>query len=110
MDAKEALKIVEKNIHLYSKQEISPLLELLDRKGIDLGKNIVVCVACLELLESNFGHDFKTCNCPNKTFVDGGREPGNGRMGGRNMSLVRHFSSTTTALKYVEYLKESRKL
>lgn len=32
----------------------------------------VQCLECMEILESEYTHDFQQCSCPNQTFVDGG--------------------------------------
>jgi hypothetical protein len=37
----------------------------------DMGSS-VQCLQCNEVLISRTRHDFVSCKCPNKTFVDGG--------------------------------------
>lgn len=44
------------------------------------------CRQCGTVLQSLYGHDYKTCRCGNETMVDGGLEYG--RYGGMDMSLV----------------------
>lgn len=36
--------------------------------------NVVQCLACHKVLISNHRHDFNSCECPNKTFIDGGHD------------------------------------
>ena len=48
--------------------------------------NRVQCKACNEILTSYYGHDYKTCSCPNETMVDGGNNYQ--RYGGVNLTLV----------------------
>jgi hypothetical protein len=48
--------------------------------------NRVQCKACDEILTSYYGHDYKTCSCPNETMVDGGNNYQ--RYGGVNLTLV----------------------
>lgn len=38
----------------------------------DMTINSVKCLACGKVLHSRSRHDFRQCNCPNETFVDGG--------------------------------------
>ena len=33
--------------------------------------NKIRCKRCGQELESIYGHDYKKCNCPNATFIDG---------------------------------------
>lgn len=46
----------------------------------------VQCLRCKKILVSFDRHDYKSCQCPNKTFVDGGHDYL--RMGGMNMKLI----------------------
>ena len=48
--------------------------------------NSVKCLNCGEILISYHRHDYKTCECENKTMVDGGLEYL--RFGGKDLSLV----------------------
>jgi hypothetical protein len=48
---------------------------------------VVQCLECKEVLVSNYTHDFKRCQCPNETMVDGGRAYL--RCGGVDMRKVR---------------------
>lgn len=34
----------------------------------------VQCAECSQRMFSYWGHDYKTCGCPNETMVDGGKE------------------------------------
>jgi hypothetical protein len=49
-------------------------------------RNRVKCLACDEVIESNYRHDYKTCGCPNETMVDGGIDYQ--RFGGADLKLV----------------------
>lgn len=51
-----------------------------------LAMNAVKCLACGKVMESTYRHDFRSCNCPNHTFVDGGLDYQ--RFGGQDMKLV----------------------
>lgn len=48
--------------------------------------NAVKCLECGVILESLHRHDFRSCGCPNQTFVDGGLDYR--RYGGVDMSKV----------------------
>ena len=48
--------------------------------------NRVKCLECNTILESKYTHDFQQCDCPNKTFTDGGNEYQ--RYGGMDMDKV----------------------
>lgn len=48
--------------------------------------NRVKCLACGTIIESKFTHDFQTCGCDNKTFIDGG--DAYTRVGGADLSKV----------------------
>lgn len=50
-------------------------------------KNKVTCLACNITLTSEHRHDYKTCDCPNHTMIDGGLDYV--RYGGVNMDLVK---------------------
>ena len=49
--------------------------------------NAVECLSCGDILESYHRHDYKTCNCSNKTNVDGGYDYLS--YGGKDMSLIK---------------------
>ena len=51
-----------------------------------LKRNRVKCLDCGVTLESKHRHDYKTCDCPNKTMVDGGLEYV--RYGGMDMGKI----------------------
>lgn len=51
--------------------------------------NAVKCLACGKVLHSKHRHDFRSCNCENETFVDGGLDYQ--RVGGKDLSLVAVF-------------------
>ena len=51
--------------------------------------NSVICLFCGETLVSRYRHDFKTCSCENKTFVDGGNEYQ--RSGGKDLNLIQSY-------------------
>ena len=52
-----------------------------------LTRNAVQCLQCGIVLESLHRHDYRTCDCPNMTMVDGGLDYK--RWGGTDMSLVK---------------------
>lgn len=49
-------------------------------------QNSVTCLECGETLISYYGHDYKTCSCPQATMVVGGNEYG--RYGGMDLDKV----------------------
>ena len=62
------------------------------------GVDGMLCLACGEVLVSWWGHNFKTCSCPNRTMVDGGRNYT--RYGGQDMKLVQPVR--ITPMSFVE--------
>ena len=51
----------------------------------------VKCLECGVVLDSIFRHDYKTCECPNETMVDGGDDYL--RYGGKDLKKVLRLSS-----------------
>lgn len=49
----------------------------------------IKCLQCGQILESKFRHDFKMCDCPNETFIDGGNDYL--RYGGMDLSKIEHI-------------------
>lgn len=47
----------------------------------------IECLACRKVLVSFYTHDFKTCGCPNESFVDGGSAYL--RVGGKNLAKIK---------------------
>lgn len=47
----------------------------------------VRCLNCGKILESKYRHDFQSCDCENRTFVDGGNDYC--RYGGVDMRKVK---------------------
>lgn len=45
----------------------------------------IKCLLCGTILESLYNHDYKTCGCPNGTFIDGGRFL---RFGGKDLDKI----------------------
>lgn len=37
-----------------------------------LTRNSIKCLVCNTVLESKYQHNFRSCGCPNQSFVDGG--------------------------------------
>ena len=37
-----------------------------------LTRNAIRCLVCNTILESKYQHNFRSCGCPNQSFVDGG--------------------------------------
>jgi hypothetical protein len=54
--------------------------------------NAVECLQCHELLVSYYGHDYKTCSCPNQAMVDGGNEYA--RYGAVDMDKIKNIIYT----------------
>ena len=54
--------------------------------------NVVQCLQCNMVLVSFDRHDYKTCNCPNQTMIDGGYDYL--RCGGKDMSKVQFLKIT----------------
>lgn len=48
--------------------------------------NSVKCLSCNTVLVSKHRHDYVSCNCDNRTFVDGGNSYV--RLGGMDLTLV----------------------
>jgi hypothetical protein len=55
-----------------------------------LTRNAVRCRLCDAVLESKHRHDYRTCDCPNQTMVDGGLAYQ--RWGGVNPGLVENLA------------------
>lgn len=53
----------------------------------------VVCLCCGKVMISYYGHDYKTCGCPQSSMIDGG-QCDYVRYGGMNMDLIRHVEIT----------------
>jgi hypothetical protein len=56
----------------------------------DIVHSQVTCLECGEVLVSKSRHDYKTCVCPNKTMIDGGKEYV--RFGGKDLSKIDVFT------------------
>lgn len=56
------------------------------KKERQIVHNSVLCLGCGAVLVSHHRHDYKTCDCENKTMVDGGNEYL--RYGGVDMNKV----------------------
>lgn len=54
----------------------------------------VICLECGAKLVTRHQHDFQSCDCENKTSVDGGLSLF-GRFGGKDLSKIQHFTITT---------------
>lgn len=57
-------------------------------------RNRVKCLQCGKILESKYRHDFQMCDCPNKTFVDGGNAYV--RCGGADLEKVQSLTDEET--------------
>jgi len=51
--------------------------------------NKVKCLVCNIVLESLHRHDYKTCDCPQETMVDGGHDYH--KWGGKDLDKVAHW-------------------
>lgn len=103
-DLEKAYHLVLKDIDKLSYNQRQWLLYYISRLGESLDQNIVVCGNCNSILESKYGHDFVRCNCPSKTFVDGGREPGGGRYS--VTPDTKHFKTMKDAIEYSSLRKK----
>ena len=60
-------------------------------------RNAVKCLSCNTVLESKHRHDYQTCYCSNRVFVDGGKDYS--RVGGKDFDLIEDLC------EYKEYTK-----
>ena len=65
-----------------------------------LTRNAIKCLVCNTILESKHQHNFRSCGCPNQSFVDGGLMYS--RVGGVNLDLVENLC------EYVEMARSER--
>ena len=64
--------------------------------------NGVECLECGAVLESWYGHDYKTCDCPNMAMVDGGLDYG--RYGAKDMRMIK--TTLVYANQDFEYVRQ----
>ena len=62
-----------------------------------LTRNAIKCLQCNTVLESKHRHDYQTCHCSNRAFIDGGRVYS--RVGGKDFNLIEDLC------EYKEYTK-----
>ena len=62
-----------------------------------LTRNAIKCLQCNTVLESKHRHDYQTCYCSNRAFIDGGYEYS--RVGGKDFDLIEDLC------EYKEYTK-----
>lgn len=65
-----------------------------------LTRNAIKCLVCNTILESKHQHNFRSCGCPNQSFVDGGLMYT--RAGGVDLDLVENLC------EYVEMTRGER--
>ena len=65
-----------------------------------LTRNAIKCLVCNTILESKHQHNFRSCGCPNQSFVDGGLMYS--RVGGGNLDWVEKLC------EYVEMARSER--
>ena len=65
-----------------------------------LTRNAIKCLVCNTVLESKHQHNFRSCGCPNQSFVDGGLVYI--RVGGVDLDLVENLC------EYVEMTRGER--
>ena len=65
-----------------------------------LTRNAIKCLVCNTVLESKYQHNFRSCGCPNQSFVDGGLLYS--RVGGVDLDLVENLC------EYVEMTRGER--
>ena len=49
----------------------------------------IKCLNCQTILESKGRHDFIRCQCPNRTFMDGGNDYM--RLGGKDLTMIEYW-------------------
>lgn len=103
-DVEDAYTYMNKHLKHVSATDQQKLLFVIANFQLRLYDNLVVCNKCGHILESTYGHDFQTCPCGSGVFVDGGREPGFGRMCLGSHGAV-HFTSRDAACKYQSTLR-----
>lgn len=64
----------------------------------------VKCLECGKILRSYHNHDFKSCECPNETFVDGGNI-WYVRIGGMDLSKIEGIEPCKNCCKRGTYNK-----
>ena len=62
-----------------------------------LTRNAIKCLQCNTVLESKHRHDYQTCYCSNRAFIDGGKDYS--RVGGKDFNLIENLC------EYKEYTK-----
>ena len=62
-----------------------------------LTRNAIKCLQCNTVLESKHRHDYQTCYCSNRVFVDGGYDYS--RVSGKDFNLIEDLC------EYKEYTK-----
>ena len=65
-----------------------------------LTRNAIKCLVCNTVLESKHQHNFRSCGCPNQSFVDGGLMYI--RVGAKDLDLVENLC------EYVEMARGER--
>lgn len=105
-DVKVAFEYMHENLKHISTEDQQKLLFVIANLQLRLYDNLVVCNNCGNLLESTYSHDFQICPCGSGVFVDGGREPGFGRMGWGSHGAV-NFTNYDAARKYQSKLRST---
>jgi hypothetical protein len=105
-DESEPQKYVSNYVKDVCEEDRQRLLERITELNLVLDYNLVVCNRCATILESTYGHDFKVCPCGSGVFVDGGREPGFGRMC-LGTDGAKHFTTYEEAKKYQEFIQNA---
>lgn len=103
-DVKIAYEYMKKHLKHITPRDQQKLLFVIANLQLRLYDNLVVCNKCGHILESTYGHDFQVCPCGSGVFVDGGREPGFGRMCWGSHGAV-SFTNYDAARKYQSTLK-----
>jgi hypothetical protein len=68
----------------------------------------VQCLECGEVLESKHRHDYVSCNCPNKTSVDGGDDYL--RIGGKDLNKIKALNPGDNLEIVIPKTREERAL
>lgn len=61
-------------------------------KPLNMIAPAILCLDCGMVLVSWYGHDYKTCGCPNSAMIDGGIDGPYNRYGAHDMSRIQLVS------------------
>lgn len=67
----------------------------------------ILCLDCGVVLVSWYGHDYKTCSCPNSAMADGGQSSGYNRYGAKYMTRIQLV--TVSPIKKIKPKRSKKK-